>query len=72
MYSYILKNDGQGNTLLIKRINSELNHKVTLDKHTLAELLPLGLIESDHIVLHYSKTDDHELNELITNALRSV
>lgn len=64
MYSYILKKNHDNNPVLIRRVDGQMHAFKPIDTSTVARLMERGIIEHQHIILHYSKLDDEELYNL--------
>jgi len=69
MHSYIIKNDGSGQMYLIYRFNGDILASRRLQPQDIPSLAINGLIETDHIILHYAKQQCDNLYRLVKGEL---
>lgn len=65
MYSYIIKKGNDNLPILIRRISGKMDCSKRITPELMADLILDGIIEHEHIILHYSKVDDEGLYKLV-------
>jgi len=65
MHSYILKTLANNAMLLVYRVNGDIIDTKEIPIHKITPYMQNGLIERDHIILHYASVNSTELQQLL-------